>query len=217
MIDTTPLLMLAITVHRASHTFGQRLADAVVHVVDNRHDDRGQATTEYALVLLAAALVAPARRGLGDRRRRGGPGQSPVQPGHRLGDRQGMTVRTPRRPRRQFDERGQAAVEFAVALPIVVVAMLAVAQVGVAVRNEVAVELAAREGARAAAVSADPSAAGAAARRAVDLPMEVAVSVDATTVSVTVTYVDPTDIAIIGAAIGPVTHTATATMAIEPP
>ncbi len=126
-------------------------------------------------------------------------------------------MRTPRRPRRQFGERGQAAVEFAVALPIVVIAMLAVAQVGVAVRNEVAVELAAREGARAAAVSADPSAAGAAARRAVDLPMEVAVSVDATTVTVTVTYVDPTDIAIIGAAIGPVTHTATATMAIEPP
>jgi hypothetical protein len=47
--------------------------------------------------------------------------------------------------------------------------------------------------------------------------MDVAVSVDATTVTVTVTYVDPTDIAIIGAAIGPVTHRATATMAIEPP
>jgi Flp pilus assembly protein TadG len=108
-------------------------------------------------------------------------------------------------------------VEFAVALPIVVVAMLAIAQVGVAVRNEVAVELAAREGARAAAVSSDPAAASAAARRAVDLPMDVAVSVDATTVTVTVSYVDPTDIAIIGAAIGPVTHRASATMAIEPP
>ncbi len=58
MIDTRPLLILAITVHRVSHTFGQRLADAIVHVTDNRHDDRGQATTEYALVLLAAALVA---------------------------------------------------------------------------------------------------------------------------------------------------------------
>jgi len=123
-----------------------------------------------------------------------------------------------RRPGRAIcDDRGQAAVEFAVALPIVVIAMLAIAQVGVAVRNEVAVELAAREGARAAAVTTDQSAAGAAARRAVDLPMDVTVSVDATTVTVTVTYVDPTDIAIIGAAIGPVTHTATATMAIEPP
>ncbi len=123
-----------------------------------------------------------------------------------------------RRPGRGLgDDRGQAAVEFAVALPIVVIAMLAIAQVGVAVRNEMAVELAAREGARAAAVSADPAAAGAAARSAVELPMDVAVSVHATTVTVTITYVDPTDIAIIGAAIGPVTHTATATMAIEPP
>ena len=125
---------------------------------------------------------------------------------------------TPRRPGPGLEnDRGQAAVEFAVALPIVVIAMLAIAQVGVAVRNEVAVELAAREGARAAAVSADPAAAGAAARRAVDLPMEVDVTADATTVTVTVTYVDPTDVAIIGAAIGPVTHTASATMAIEPP
>lgn len=113
---------------------------------------------------------------------------------------------------------GQAAVEFAVALPIVVVAMLAIAQVGVAVRNELAVELAAREGARAAAVSSDATGAATdAARRAVDLPIDVHVAIGAATVSVTVTYVDPTDVAIIGAAIGPVTHEATATMAIEPP
>jgi hypothetical protein len=32
-----------------------------------------------------------------------------------------------------------------------------------------------------------------------------------------VTYVDPVDVAIIGALIGPVTHTATVTMAVEPP
>jgi Flp pilus assembly protein TadG len=127
-------------------------------------------------------------------------------------------VRAARRPDDRSGDSGQAAVEFAVALPLVVIAMLAIAQVGVAVRNEVAVELAAREGARAAAVSADTAgSAAAAARRAVDLPMDVSVEVGATTVSVTVTYVDPTDIAIIGAAIGPVVHTATATMAIEPP
>ena len=58
MIDTTPVLMLVITVHQAGQTLGQRLADAVTHVIEHRHDDRGQATTEYALVLLAAALVA---------------------------------------------------------------------------------------------------------------------------------------------------------------
>ncbi len=120
-------------------------------------------------------------------------------------------------PVRHGDD-GQAAVEFAVALPLIIIVMLAIAQVGVSVRNEVAVELAAREGARAAAVSAESAtSAAAAARRAVTLPMDVAVSSDGTTVSVTVTYVDPTDMAIIGSAIGPVTHTATATMAIEPP
>lgn len=123
-------------------------------------------------------------------------------------------MRTTRRP----TDRGQAAVEFAVALPLIVIAMLAIAQVGVSVRNEVAVELAAREGARAAAVSAHaPGAAADAARRSVDLPIDVSVSTGSTTVSVTVTYVDPTDIAIIGRAIGPVTHSATATMAVEPP
>jgi Flp pilus assembly protein TadG len=115
-------------------------------------------------------------------------------------------------------ENGQAAVEFAVALPLIVVVMLTIVQVGVSVRNEVAVELAAREGARAAAVSADPvGAAAGAARRAVDLPIEVSTAAGAGRVAVTVTYVDPTDIAIIGAAIGPITHRATATMALEPP
>ncbi len=58
MIDSTPFLMLAIAVHNVTHTAGQRLLDAVIHIVEHRHDDRGQATTEYALVLLAAALVA---------------------------------------------------------------------------------------------------------------------------------------------------------------
>jgi uncharacterized protein YcaQ len=58
MIDSTPFLMLAIAVHDVGRTVAQRLLDAVTHVVEHRHDDRGQATTEYALVLLAAALVA---------------------------------------------------------------------------------------------------------------------------------------------------------------
>jgi hypothetical protein len=96
--------------------------------------------------------------------------------------------------------------------------MLAIVQLGVTIRNEVAVELAAREGARAAAVSADPAgAAAAAAARAVDLPIDVSTSSGRTVVRVTVTYVDPTDVPLIGAAIGPVEHSATATMAIEPP
>ena len=85
-------------------------------------------------------------------------------------------------------QAGQATVLFALALPIV---LLGMTQVGVAIRNELAVELAAREGAQAASVSASPH-------------------------SATVTYVDPTDVPIMGQFIGPSTHQATATMALEP-
>jgi Flp pilus assembly protein TadG len=108
-------------------------------------------------------------------------------------------------------------VEFALALPIVLIVLLGLTQVGVAIRNELAVELAAREGARAAAVSASPAAAAtAAAQRAVDLPITVSTSATGAHASVTVTYVDPTDVPIIGRFLGPSTHTATATMAMEP-
>ena len=103
-------------------------------------------------------------------------------------------------------------------LPIVVVMAVGLVLVGVAVRNELAVELAAREGARAAAVSSSPGVAAAtAARRSIALPIDVVTTSDAGTVTVTVTYVDPVDAAFIGALIGPVTHTASATMALEPP
>lgn len=114
--------------------------------------------------------------------------------------------------------RGQASVEFALVLPIVAIMALGLVVVGVAVRNELAVELAAREGARAAAVSASPDiAATTAATTAVALPIHVTTTSDADTVTVTVTYVDPVAVPIIGALIGPVTHTASATMALEPP
>ena len=58
--------------------------------------------------------------------------------------------------RRWVGTIGQATVEFALALPIVLIVILGMTQVGVAIRNELAVELAAREGARAASVSAHP-------------------------------------------------------------
>jgi Flp pilus assembly protein TadG len=115
-------------------------------------------------------------------------------------------------------ESGQAAVEFAIVLPVMLIAVLGVVQVGVALRNELAVQLAAREGARAASVTTDAAgAAGAAAARSVDLPVAMATSVGGGLVTVTATYVDDTDVAIIGAFIGPVTHTASVTMAVEPP
>ena len=103
-------------------------------------------------------------------------------------------------------------------LPVVVVMALGLIAVGLAVRNELAVELAAREGARAASVSANPAvAATAAATRAVSLPIEVSTSSGNETVTVTVTYVDDVDVAFIGSLIGPITHTARVTMAVEPP
>mgnify|MGYP005813566701 CR=1 FL=1 len=115
-------------------------------------------------------------------------------------------------------DSGQAAVELALAMPVVVVLLLAVLQVAVAVRDELAVELAAREGARAAVVTTDAAgAAEAAARQAVDLPIEVSTAQHGDHVTVTVTYVDHTDLAIIGALIGPIEHTASVTMLAEPP
>lgn len=118
----------------------------------------------------------------------------------------------------QRHDQGQAAVEFAAVLPVVVVMAIGLVVVGVAVRNELAVHHAAREGARAASVSATPSAAASgAAGGATSLPVEVTTSHNGTSVSVTVTYTDPVDVAIIGALLGPITHTATVTMALEPP
>jgi hypothetical protein len=86
------------------------------------------------------------------------------------------------------------------------------------VRNELAVELAAREGARAAAVSASPStAAAAAAQRSVALPIDVTTTGASDTVTVVVTHTGPLRVPVIGRFIGPITHTAAVTMAVEPP
>ena len=75
-------------------------------------------------------------------------------------------------------ERGQAAVELALALPVVVLLLLGMLQVALVGRDQLAIELAAREAARAAAVSADPvAAARLAAERVTSLrPLQVAVS-----------------------------------------
>jgi hypothetical protein len=67
-----------------------------------------------------------------------------------------------RRDRRQ---RGQATVEFAMMLPFVMTALLAVVQVALVVRDHVAVVHAAREAARAASVDPDPIGAVRAAHR----------------------------------------------------
>ena len=123
------------------------------------------------------------------------------------------------RSRLRTDQRGQAVVELALVLPVVVMFVLGALQVAVVARDQLALEFVAREAARAAAVSADPhGAASAAAHRVTSLtPIDVAVSVTGDVVRVRVRYVNATDVALVGAAIGDVTLQATAAMAWEPP
>lgn len=64
-------------------------------------------------------------------------------------------MRTPPDP---GSERGTAAVEFALVLPLVLVVALALVQTGLLVRDRLLVEAAARAGARAAAVQDDAAA-----------------------------------------------------------
>ncbi len=118
--------------------------------------------------------------------------------------------------------RGQATVEFALVLPLVVVVCLAVVQVAVVARRDVLVAHAAREAARAAAVEADDanalSAARDAAARAGGLDasrLSVTVSRDADDVHVTVRYEDPTDVAVVGRLVGSVTLQERVTMRRE--
>jgi Flp pilus assembly pilin Flp len=98
-------------------------------------------------------------------------------------------------PRRE--ERGQAAVELALALPLVALLLLAVVQVGLVVRDQVLVTHAAREAARAAAVGSparDAALAGSG-LRADRLVVEVR---RGELVRVTVRYRSPTDLPLVG-------------------
>lgn len=116
-------------------------------------------------------------------------------------------------------DRGQASVEFALALPLVAILVLGIVQLVVVARDQLAVELAARDGARAAAVSAAPDGA---ARRAAELavslrPLSVTTSTSGERVEVTVTHRSPTEVPIIGALLGDVEVTGRAAMVREPP
>lgn len=119
----------------------------------------------------------------------------------------------------QHADRGQAAVELALALPLVVMLLAGLVQLVVVARDQLAVEVAARDGARAAAVAAAPAAAADhAAHAAITLrPIAVATSVGGDTVTVSVTYVNPTDAPLIGRFVGDVELRASVTMAREPP
>jgi Flp pilus assembly protein TadG len=121
---------------------------------------------------------------------------------------------------RTTGDKGQAAVELALALPVVFIVILAVVQVVLIARDQLAVIHAAREGARAAAVAADPPAeATSAARAAAGLDGD-RLTIDTTEtggqVKVVVHYRAPTDVALVGDLLGDVTVTGEATMRVEP-
>ncbi len=119
---------------------------------------------------------------------------------------------------RRSRDRGQATVELALGLPVVCLVLLGIVQLAVVVRDQLAVQLAAREAARAAAVHADPSSGAGAGRAAVRLaPLDVHITTAAGIVSATVVYVDRTDVPLIGLLLPDVRVTATATMQLEPP
>ena len=53
-----PHIRLLVVLHGLATSLADLVVDSTRRIVDRSRDDRGQATTEYALVLLAAALVA---------------------------------------------------------------------------------------------------------------------------------------------------------------
>ena len=123
--------------------------------------------------------------------------------------------------RRRRGDEGQAAVELALVLPLVVALLLAVVQVGLIVRDQVLIVHAAREAAREAAVDPDPAAAR---RVAVDgtglRASRVRVTVTGrgapgSRVRVEVRYRAATDVPLVGAALGEVTVTGAVTMRVE--
>lgn len=108
--------------------------------------------------------------------------------------------------------------ELALAMPIIAIFLLAIVQVVVIVRGQVAVIHAAREGARAAAVSASPNSAAVTAGRAGAgvAPVTVTTSTAGKAITVTVKFIDRTDVPLIGAFIPDVTLIGRVTMQFEP-
>lgn len=114
-------------------------------------------------------------------------------------------------------ESGQATVEFALVLPLVVLLLLAVLQTALVVRDYVATIHAAREAARAASVDRDPGAARAAARRVLrDARVEVGLRPRiGGPVRVEVTYRSRTNLPMVGVLFPDPELHATATMRAE--
>jgi Flp pilus assembly protein TadG len=111
-----------------------------------------------------------------------------------------MTRRVRPARRSACPESGQATVEFALVLPLVIFLILAVLQTALVVRDYVATVHAAREAARAASVDRRPDAAAAAARRVlrrarVDVSARPAIGAP---IRVDVSYTSHTDLPLVG-------------------
>lgn len=123
--------------------------------------------------------------------------------------------------RRRRGDEGQAAVELALVLPLVVALLLAVVQVGLIVRDQVLVVHAAREAAREAAVDPDPAAVRRAAVEGSGLQasrLRVTMTgrgAPGSRVRVEVRYRAATDVPLVGAALGELTLTSAVAMRVE--
>jgi Flp pilus assembly protein TadG len=122
------------------------------------------------------------------------------------------------RRRRPGPDTGQATVELALALPAVLLALLAVVQAGLVVADHVGTVHVAREAARAVAVDGRPGAAQAAVidaggegcSAAVSRPEEVGA-----TLTVAVTCPSPTEVPLVGALVPDVDVRSRASMRVE--
>ena len=114
--------------------------------------------------------------------------------------RNGRETRETPQPTGSARERasGQATIEAALTLPVVLIALLLIVQVGLVVRDALALVQAAREGARAVAVSAEDAEARAAVRRSagpldadgIEIEIEPVDHERGTPVTVTLRYTD---------------------------
>lgn len=118
-------------------------------------------------------------------------------------------------------QRGQATVEFALTLPLVVLLALVIIQAGLVAKDVILVNHAAREAARAAAVEPHQSAAAQAARGGTNLdPSRLRVSLTGgrnrgDTTTATIAYVSPTTVPLVGWLVGDIELSASVSMRVE--
>ena len=192
--------------------------------------ERGQATAEYALVILGAAALALLVIAWAANTSAVGDLMDAVLDSVR--GRVGMTGSGRARPPGPADagreadradparagEGGQATVEAALLLPVIALALLAVIQIGLVVHARVMVTHAAREGVRAAAVHRGDGEVREAVIASGGLaPDRLSVTTTGTTerVTVVVRYEAPTNVPLIGPLIGDVELVGEATMRRE--